>query len=102
MLVPGEPLLWPAAWGFGYAGNVVFWTSLLAGIGLGMAWAFRSRQDLRKGALRAAQTVGVRMLLLGLTLSVVLTPAVLANDPAQADEMRYGMVVPPPGFPDRP
>lgn len=102
MLVPGEPLLWPAAWEFGYAGNVVFWTSLLAGIGLGMAWAFRSRQDLRKGALRAAQTVGVRMLLLGLTLSVVLTPAVLANDPAQADEMRYGMVVPPPGFPDRP
>jgi hypothetical protein len=102
MLVPGEPLLWPAAWGFGYAGNVVFWTSLLAGIGLGMTWAFRSRQDLRKGALRAAQTVGVRMLLLGLTLSVVLTPAVLANDPGQADEMRFGMVVPPPGSPDRP
>ena len=99
MLVPFDPILWRSAWGFGFAGNIVFWTSLLAGIGLGMAWAFRSRQDLRKGALRAAQTVGIRMLLIGLTLSVVLTPLVLANDPAQADELRYGMVVPPPGFP---
>lgn len=102
LLIPGDPVLSSPSLGFGYAGNVVFWTSLLAGIGLGMAWAFRSRQDLRKGAMRAAQTVGARMLLLGLTLSVVLTPVVMANDPSQADEMRYGMVVPPPGFPRLP